>query len=88
MTTKMTSTIELPTHNLEADYTSHPAELVRGGVRSLRFSLDFHTHPQYRKSTRNTPPKICAMLYPRIASSHPISGHSGISSAILWLQEH
>ena len=88
MTTTMTSTTELPTKNLEADYTSHPAELVRGGVSSLRFILYFHTHPQYRKSIRNTPPKTCAMLYPRTASSLPILGHSGILSAILWLQEH
>lgn len=44
MTTIMTSTIELPSKDLEADYTSHPAELVRGGVRSLRLGPKFHTH--------------------------------------------
>lgn len=31
----MTSTMEAPVKNLEADYTSHPAELVKGGVRPV-----------------------------------------------------
>lgn len=34
MTTTMTSTMEPPNKNLEANYTSHPSELVTGGVRS------------------------------------------------------
>ena len=82
MTTTMTSTIELPTKNLEADYTSHPAELVRGGVRFHGLSPNFHTHSQYRKSTRSIPPKTCEMQYPRTASSHLTPGLSGISFAI------
>ena len=32
MTTTMTSISEVPIENLEANYTSHPAELVKGGV--------------------------------------------------------
>ena len=32
MTTTMTSISEVPIDNLEANYTSHPAELVKGGV--------------------------------------------------------
>ena len=30
--TTMTSITEVPTGNLEANYTSHPSELVKGGV--------------------------------------------------------
>lgn len=75
--TEMTSTTELLTENLEADYTSHPAELVKGGVRFLRFGPDLINLTYYRKSTRSTPPRTCVMRYPRTASSRPTSGHAG-----------
>lgn len=35
----MTSTIELLPDNMEANYTSHPADLVKGGVRYLHLHL-------------------------------------------------
>ena len=88
MATTTTIRTELLTKNLEADYTSHPAELVRGGVSLLEFSPDLITYPQHRRSTRSTPPRTCVMQYPRIASSHPISGHSGTSFATSGSQEH
>ena len=41
MTTTMTSNLEVPIENLEANYTSHPAELVKGGVCVKAFCLLF-----------------------------------------------
>ena len=46
----MTSTMEEPTkniqENLEANYTSHPSELVKDGVCSHRLNLDLKAHPK------------------------------------------
>ncbi|KAK4692523.1 hypothetical protein P7C71_g4701, partial [Lecanoromycetidae sp. Uapishka_2] len=38
MTTTMTSTMEAPVKNLEANYTSHPSELVKGGEVNSKYT--------------------------------------------------
>ena len=79
----MTSTMELPAKNIEADYLTHPADLVKGGVSS------HHSKPRvvlirFRKLIQGTRFKTFVTRYLCIASSHHTSGLSFTFHAISW----
>ena len=77
----MTSTMELPVKDIEADYLTHPADLVKGGVSSHK-SKTRVVLIRFRKLIQSTRSKTFVTRYLHIASSHHTSGPSFTFHAI------
>ena len=77
----MTSTMELPAKNIEADYLTHPADLVKGGVSS-RYSKTRVVLIGFRKLIQGARSKTFVTQYLRTASGHHTSGLSFTFHAI------